>query len=200
MGKKYDKERKYEADLTNTRPLSKESEDLFKIAFRNYLNLIGIADRKAGLLIQVNSILAGAIIGFVTKKIGEIHLLVIPAGATLIVACITIFYSIKASKPLGKGFLKDVTYEKQPFFFGSFDKMDPDFKHVHLDSYVNDMNELFTNDTTLVFEELIKESFQVRKVLSKKFDYLDIAYKTFFAGLAFIIVTFIVIMITSMHT
>lgn len=48
--------------------LNKESEDLFKIAFRNYLNLIGIADKKAGLLIQVNSILASVIIGFVAKK------------------------------------------------------------------------------------------------------------------------------------
>src|SRR4029079_9306820 len=38
--------------------LDKESEDLFKIAFRNYLNLIGIADRKASILIQVNSIIA----------------------------------------------------------------------------------------------------------------------------------------------
>ena len=199
MGKKYDKEKKFEAELAIARPLNKESEDLFKIAFRNYLNLIGIADKKAGLLIQVNSILAGAIIGFVTKKIEEIHLLFIPAGATLIVACVTIYYSIRASKPLGKGFLKDVTYEKQPFFFGSFDKMDPDFKHVQLDSYVSDMNELFSTDTKLVFEELIKESFQVRKVLSKKFDSLDIAYKVFFVGLAFIIITFIIIMLANMN-
>ncbi len=199
MGKKYDREKKLQDEIVASRPLNKESEDLFKIAFRNYLNLIGIADRKAGLLIQVNSILAGAIIGFVTKKIGDIHLLIIPAGATLIVACITIFYSIRASKPLGKGFLKDVTYEKEPFFFGSFDKMDPDFKYVQLDSYVNDMNELFSNDTRLVFEELIKESFQVRKVLSKKFEYLNIAYKIFFVGLAFIIITFIIIMLANMH-
>lgn len=196
MGKN-DKEKKLLEKVVADGPLNKEREDLFKIAFRNYLNLIGIADRKAGLLIQINTILASIIIGFVTKKIEEIHLLIIPAGAILLVACTTIFFSVMASKPLGKNFLKDVTYEKEPFFFGSFDKLDPNFQHVHLDNYMNDMNELFGNDTKLVFEELIKESFQVRKVLSKKFNYLDIAYKVFFAGLAFVTITFLIIMVLS---
>jgi len=173
--------------------LDKVSEDLFKIAFRNYLNLIGIADRKAGLLIQVNSIIASVIIGFVAKKIEDIHMLIIPAAAILIVAGVTIFYGILASKPLGKGFLKDVQYEKQPFFFGSFDKLDPDFKHAPLEQYCCDMNDLFHGDKQLVFDELIKESFQVRKVLSKKFGYLDIAYKIFFAGIVFVIITFLVV-------
>ncbi len=66
--------------IKKTLILNKESEDLFKIAFRNYLNLIAIADRKAGLLIQVNAILASVIIGFVTRKIEEMPLLVIPAA------------------------------------------------------------------------------------------------------------------------
>jgi len=35
----------------------------------------------------------------------------------------------------------------------------------------------------------------VRKVLSKKFGYLDIAYKVFFAGLLFIILSFLFVMI-----
>ena len=57
------------------------------------------------------------------------------------------------------------------------------------------VNELFTGNKKLIFDELIKESFQVRKVLSKKFTYLDIAYKVFFAGLVFVILTFIAIMV-----
>lgn len=174
--------------------LDKGNEDLFKIAFRNYLNLIGIADKKAGLLIQVNSILASVIIGFVAKKVQDMHLLIIPTAAILIVAGITIFYSILASKPLDKSFLKDVQYEKEPFFFGSFDKLDPHFKHVKLDKYSEDMNDLFYVNKQLVFEELIKESFQVRKVLSKKFNYLDIAYKVFFIGIVFVILTFLVVL------
>ncbi|HEY2727304.1 MAG TPA: Pycsar system effector family protein [Parafilimonas sp.] len=201
MGKRTDKPKPDERKekkipdkyMYEPKPLDKESEDLFKIAFRNYLNLIGIADKKAGLLIQVNSILASVIIGFLVKKIQDMHLLVIPAAVILIVAGVTIFYSILASKPLGKAFLKDVQYEKQPFFFGSFDKLDPDFKHIKLESYFADMNDLFHDNRQLVFDELIKESFQVRKVLSKKFDYLDIAYKVFFVGLVLVIITFLIV-------
>ena len=202
MGKRNDwKEKRIPDKYDNVqKPLNKESEDLFKIAFRNYLNLIGIADRKAGLLIQVNSILASVIIGFVAKKIEEIPLLAIPAATILLVAGVTIFFSIMASKPLGKSFLKDVTYDKEPFFFGSFDKMDPGFQHKQLDSYYNDMSELFSDEKKLVFDELIKESFQVRKVLSKKFSYLDVAYKVFFAGLVLVILTFLIVMLILMNT
>jgi hypothetical protein len=180
--------------------LNKESEDLFKIAFRNYLNLIAIADRKAGLLIQVNAILASVIIGFVTKKIQDIPLLIIPTAVILVVAGVTIFLSIMASKPLGRSYFKDVTYDKEPFFFGSFDRMDPDFQYKKLDSYYNDMTELFSDGKKLVFDELIKESFEVRKVLSKKFGYLDIAYKVFFAGLVLVIITFLVVITGSMQS
>jgi hypothetical protein len=198
MGKQNDNERKekkiLEKYVYEPKSLDKENEDLFKIAFRNYLNLIGIADKKASMLIQVNSILASVIIGFVAKKIQDMHMLLIPAAAILIVAGITIFYSILASKPLGKSFLKDVQYEKEPFFFGSFDKLDPDFKHVSLEKYSEDMNDLFQVNKQLMFEELIKESFQVRKVLSKKFGYLDIAYKVFFMGVVFVIVTFLIVL------
>lgn len=184
-----------EEHIHEPKPLDKQSENLFKIAFRNYLNLIAMADKKAGLLIQVNSILASVIIGFVAKKIQDMPFLIVPAAAILIVAGITIFYSILASKPLDKAFLKDVLYEKDPFFFGSFDKLDPEFKHASLEKYCCDMGELFHGDKQLVFDELIKESFQVRKVLSKKFGYLDIAYKIFFAGLVFVIITFLIVMI-----
>ena len=120
----------------------------------------------------------------------------IPVAAVLVVAGITIFYGILASKPLGKAFLKDVTYEKQPFFFGSFDKMDPDFQHASLNDYCNDMNELFTGDKKLVFDELIKESFQVRKVLSKNSAISILLIKYFLQGFKVIVIlTFLVVMI-----
>lgn len=119
-------------------------------------------------MIQVISILGSVIIGFVAKKIEDIPLLAIPAAVILLVAGVTIFFSIMASKSLSKNFLKDVTYEKEPFFFGSFDNMDPDFRHTQLEAYSSNMNELFRNDQKLVFDELIKELFEVRKVLSKK--------------------------------
>lgn len=173
----------------------KESEDLFKIAFRNYLNLVILADRKAHLLIEVNSLLASAIIAFALKKVQEEEhkLYIIPISIVLLVAGLTIFFAILASKPLKK-FLDFDRSDKQPFFFGSFDRLDPDFKKVTWEKYSNDISELFIGDKKLVFDSLIKESFQVRKVLSKKFEYLSIAYKIFITGQILGILAFLAIM------
>ena len=57
------------------------------------------------------------------------------------------------------------------------------------------MYHFFRGDKKLVFEDLIKESYAVRKVLSKKFSYLTIAYKVFFAGLMLSIVGYLAIAI-----
>ena len=173
----------------------KENEDLFRIAFRNYINLVGLADRKAGLLIQVNSIIASVIIGFAIRKNEDWQLYAVPVAMILIVAAVTIFFGILASKPLEKKFFKEVNTGKETFFFGSFDRLDPNFNHVTWEKYSNDIAQFFGGDKKLIFNELIKESFQVRKVLSKKFNYLSLAYKIFFAGflISILVLCFVII-------
>jgi len=173
--------------------LGKENEDLFKIAFRNYLNLISIADKKAHILIQVNCILVSVIIGFAIPKFESSPSYLLPCGLILIVAGATIFYSILASQPLKK--LKEANiHNKEPFFFGSYDRLDPNFKNVSWDKYSKDMNQLFSGDKKMLFDELIKESFHVRKVLAKKFGYISIAYKIFIVGVIISIMAFVIIM------
>jgi len=176
--------------------LSSENEDLFKIAFRNYINLIALADSKAGLLIQVNSILASVVVALVLRKLeSDILLYAFPTACLLIGSAVTIFYSILASKPLENWVGKQADPDKEQFFFGSFDRLDPEFRGVPWDKYYQDMTSFFGGDKKVIFEDLIKESFEVRKVLSKKFGYLAIAYKVFFAGLVFSILGFVVVSI-----
>ena len=169
---------------------AKENEDLFKIAFRNYLNLITLADRKAGLLIQVNSIIASVMIGLIIRKPQDYFgfqqgvnsmLMAISVAIILTIAAVTIFLGILASKPLEKKSPYEMD-DKERFFFGSFDRLDPNFRTVGWEKYSSDIQALFRSDKRNVFDELIKESFQVRNVLSKKFGYLSLAYKTFFIG------------------
>ena len=173
----------------------KETEDLFKIAFRNYVALVSVADRKAGLLIQVNSILASVLIAFVFRKIEETPILGIPTGILLISAGTTIFYSILASKPLEKVYEAEGFADDQVFFFGSFDRIDHAFKNVKWPEYSADLSRILGGEKREIFNQLIKETFQVRKVLSSKFGYLNIAYKVFFAGLIITILAFVVVVI-----
>lgn len=173
---------------------SKENEDLFRIAFRNYINLIALADSKAGLLIQVNSILASVVVALVLKKLQYDSMYALPTAGLLVGSAATIFYSILASKPLeGWGNKAFVTDKKEEFFFGSFDRLDPEFKKVTWEKYLGDMTDFFNGEKKLIFQEIIKESYEVRKVLSKKFNYLSIAYKVFFAGLLVSIIGFLIV-------
>ena len=180
----------------NHSPTGKENEDLFKIAFRNYINLITLADRKAGLLIQVNSILASVVVALVLKKLESNMWFALPTASLLLGSALIIFYSIMASKPLENWEGKDLGVpKKEEFFFGSFDRLDPNFKHVDWNKYLGDMTEFFSGEKHIIFEELIKESYEVRKVLSKKFNYLALAYKIFFAGLIISIFGFLIVIL-----
>ena len=171
----------------------KETEDLFKIAFRNYVDLISVADRKAGLLIQVNSILLSVIIAFTIRHIEASPLYMIPTGIILITALITIFTAILASKPQQRAFTSADFDNSQSFFFGSFDRIDPEFKNITWKAYWNSMVNLFSGDKREIFNQITRETFQVRKVLSMKFGYLAIAYKVFISGIGVAIVAFIIV-------
>lgn len=171
----------------------REGENLFKIAFRNYLNLVAMADRKAHLLIQVNAILSSVIIGFTIKRMENTSYYILPTTLILLVAACTIFYSILASKPLEQ--IAGNKEESGSFFFGSFDRIDPQFAKVSWSSYDEDMHHLFKGSKETVLNQLIKESFQVRQALTKKFNYLSVAYKIFIIGQTLSITIFVLMML-----
>ena len=175
------------SSLTN-----KETEDLFKIAFRNYNQLVSVADSKASLLINVNSIIISVMLAFVLGRIEKNMFLLWPAVLLLSICMVTILLSILASRPQKNSFMEDKhSHSYQKFFFGSFDLIDPSFHSADWDQYYRQLNELFNNSKESVYLEIFKESFNVRKVLSKKFNYLSKAYLVFIVGLLISVVAFL---------
>jgi hypothetical protein len=176
------------SQLTN-----KETEDLFKIAFRNYNQLISVADAKASLLINVNSIIISVMLAFVLSKVEKNTFLLWPAILLLSVCMMTILLSILASRPQKNSLVEDKTSQSyQRFFFGSFDLIDPSFRSANWEEYYKQLNELFNNSKEAVYMEIYKESYNVRKVLSKKFNYLSKAYWVFIIGLLLSVIAFVV--------
>ncbi|HEV8081759.1 MAG TPA: hypothetical protein VGP55_01075, partial [Chitinophagaceae bacterium] len=117
---------------------SKETEDLFKIAFRNYNQLIAVADSKAALLINVNTIIISIVLGLVISKIDKNEFLLKPTIVLFLVSLTTIFLSALASRPQKNTFSEDKsshTYQK--FFFGSFDLIDRSFRDATWNDYYN---------------------------------------------------------------
>jgi hypothetical protein len=175
------------SSLTN-----KETEDLFKMAFRNYNHLVSVADSKASLLIHVNSIIISVMLAFVLSKIEKNMFLLWPAVLLLIICMITILLSILASRPQKNSFMEDKQcHSYQKFFFGSFDLIDPSFRDADWEQYYQQLKGLFNNSKEMVYLEIYKESFNVRKVLSKKFDYLSKAYWVFIVGLLVSVIAFL---------
>jgi hypothetical protein len=172
---------------------NKETEEFFKLAFRNYNHLISVADSKAALLIRVNSIIISILLGLVLSKVEKNIFMLAPTVLLLLVSTTTITISILASKPRKNSFSEDKKSRSyQKFFFGSFDLIDPSFRHATWDGYYTQLHDLFASQKEQVFMEVYKESFNVRKVLSRKFSYLSLAYKVFIIGLATSIIIFII--------
>jgi hypothetical protein len=171
---------------------NKETEDLFKLAFRNYNHLISVADSKASLLIRVNSLLISVMIAFVLGKIEKEYFILWPTVVLITVCLATILLAILASKPRRNSLMEDrklKTYQR--FFFGSFDMIDPTLPYVQWDEYFQGMSELFCQSRDSVYMEIYKESFNVRQVLFKKFNYLSWAYWVFIFGLLISVISFV---------
>jgi len=172
---------------------NKETEDLFKIAFRNYVDLVSVADRKAGLLIHVNSILLSIIIAFTIRRMEIAPIYLIPISILVFSALVTIVHAILASMP------QQQTMESLPldpgksFFFGSFDRVEPNFRNAKWEDYESAVGNMINGDKSQVFNQIAKETFQVRRILSRKFGHLAIAYRAFIFGLGAGIVAFITV-------
>ena len=167
----------------------KETEDLFKIAFRNYVHLVSVADGKAGLLINVNSIIISVVIAFVIHQ----EKYVLPSVIILTFSFITIFLSILSSRPQESRFIQDKNSNSyQTFFFGSFDLMGNEFASADWENYSTSLDNLLKGGKENIFQEMYKESYNVRKVLGKKFTYLSIAYLVFLGGLFIAILSFVI--------
>jgi hypothetical protein len=172
---------------------NKETEDLFKIAFRNYNHLISVADSKASLLMRVNSIIISIIIAFLIGKAGKSLTAIWPAIILMTVCMITILFAILASRPQNNSILEDKkSHSYQRFYFGSFDMVDSSFLNASWEDYLKQLTELFSMPKENVYLEVYKESYNVRKVLAKKFNYLSIAYWVFLVGILISVIAFVI--------
>jgi Family of unknown function (DUF5706) len=178
---------------SNTTLSNKETEDLFKLAFRNYNHLISVADSKASLLIHVNAIIISVMLAFVVRQLDKYVMLLGPAVLLLLVSLATIFLSILASRPQqSNNVQKKRSGNFQHFFFGSFDLIDPAFRHISWDEYHKQLEQLFSGAKEKVYLEMYKESYNVRKVLSRKFNFLSMAYWVFIIGLLVSLTAFVI--------
>jgi len=161
-------------------------ETMFKVTSRNQINLSSIADKKANLMISVNSIIISAIF-FIFKNIMDVPQFIIPSIFLLLVCLCTITYAVLATRPIvTTGTFSEEDIKKKRvnlMFFGNFHNMD-------LIDYSKALKGMMTDYDDL-YDSLIRDQYYLGKVLGKKYKFLRISYTIFMYGLIFSVLAFI---------
>jgi len=165
-------------------------DSLYRITARNQINLSGIADNKANILITLNALIVSAVITFVFAQIDSFDYLVIPALITISSSLIAIAFAVIATRPHivpGVFRMKDF-YDKKTnlIFYGNFYNMD----YNEYDRAVRDM----LKDQELLFSNLNRDQYELGKILGRKFRLLHYSYTIFLYGFIISAISFIVVL------
>jgi len=190
-----------EAGVTEEKPEGKKKKDkdkdekpekgietMFRISSSNHQRLSDMADKKAHIMITVNSIILSAIISLVLRRLNEYGYLIIPSFILLTVSLLAMTFSILSTRPsIPNGvFTKaDVDQKKvNLLFFGNFYKM-------KLEDFNYGM-QMMMEDKDFLYGSLIKDLYAQGVVLGRKYHLLRIAYNVFMFGLIVAVLAFIV--------
>jgi len=166
-------------------------ETMFRTTSKNHLTLSEMADKKANIMISVNTLLASVLVSFTVKQIPDHPNMAIPVLSLVLVCLVTIVLSILATRPnvsKGKFTVDDIKSKKTNLlFFGNFHGMS-------VEEYEWGMKEMM-QDADYLYGSLTRDIFFLGKVLGKKYKMLRAAYTTFMIGFVVCILLFIVFML-----
>jgi hypothetical protein len=172
-------------------------ETLFRSAYRVQMDLTGLADNKANMMISINGIIISIIIASVAPKLDANPWLLVPTTVFLLGNLVSIIYAILAARPRVSTIpitLADLEHSQgNILFFG-------DFANLTQDDFTEGMLDLL-QDKSVVYETMIKNLYGLGAVLKKKFALLKVAYNAFMlaliTGVSSFIGVFIWILVTS---
>jgi predicted metal-dependent HD superfamily phosphohydrolase len=163
-------------------------ETMFRISSSNHQRLSDMADKKAHIMITVNSIILSALISLVLRRLNEYEYLLMPTIILLAVSVAAMTFSILSTRPsIPNGVFSKAEVDNKTvnlLFFGNFYKMT-------LDDYNYGMLKMM-DDKEFLYGSLIKDLYSQGVVLGKKYRLLRIAYSVFMFGLIVSVIAFII--------
>ena len=162
-------------------------ETLFRTAYRVQMDLTGLADNKANMMISINGIIISIIIASVAPKLDANPWLLIPTTVFLLGNLVSIVYAIMAARPRVSTVpitLHDLKHSRgNILFFGDFANLTPE-------DFEEGMRELL-QERDVLYETMIRNIYGLGSVLRKKFALLQIAYTAFMLALLLGVSSFI---------
>ncbi len=186
--KKIEMGKKNLAPNQNAKSTARGTETMFRLTARNQINLSSIADNKANIMLTINSVLVSVLVSTSAINFNKDISILVP-GMILIVAClISLVFAILSVRPkisTGRFAVEDLKKKDvNLLFFGNF----YDMPYKKYESGIKEM----INDYDFLYNNLIKDQYNLGKVLSQKYRLLTIAYNFFMYGFILAVLTFFV--------
>jgi hypothetical protein len=164
-------------------------ETMFRLTSRNHMELSGMADSKANIMISVNAIIISVVLSLLLRRLEDMPQFLVPTLILLAVNIITIIFAVLATRPnMTKGyFTREDIHQKKVnlLFFGNFHK-------VGLEDFSWGMNEMM-KDREYLYSSMIRDIYFLGKVLGKKYHLLRISYSVFMFGIILAVLSFAIV-------
>ncbi len=183
-----DKIFRYIIDLEQDAKLSsnKRAMTMFKTASRNQIDLVNIADKKAGIMITVNAILLTILIPLFSSYIFDMSSFIIPMAVLTITCGVSIVFAVLATMPIStEEPQKEDFYSgnKSPFYFRNF-------RYLDKPAFLETIKGVITKES--IFEKSVfTDLYDVGISLSKKYRRLKVCYIIFASGITITVIAIV---------
>ncbi len=179
------KEKKDKPKKKKDKP-SRTVETMYRTTMGNHIRLTAIADRKAALMVSINSIIISVMTSFLVHEVMQKPTLLLPVGLLIVVCLATITFALLSTKPSMITPSKASHEKIDLLFFG-------DYTHLSLDDYKVAMHKMMADDV-LLNDTMIENIYAQGIVIQHKFRFLNIAYRIFMYGFPLAIISLLVTM------
>jgi len=163
-------------------------ETMFRLTSKNHLDLSGMADNKANIMISINSIIMSVVLGSLMQKLDTNGHLIIPTILLLTVNLSALTFAILSLRPnISHGLFTRDDIENQRtnlLFFGNFHRMKREDYHWGMNKLMESSNFLYSN--------LIDDIYFLGVVLARKYKLLRVSYNIFMVGMIIVVIAYIV--------
>jgi len=187
-----EKLKKAEKGKSKKERVNRGIETMFRNTLRTHVEFSSMADKKADIMISVNTLILTAVIAVLARKLDNNPHLVIPTAILTVVTLTTLVFAIIATRPqvtLGTFTTEDIKKKRANLlFFGNFFRMELKDFHWGMTEMMNDQDYLYSS--------MIKDFYYLGKVLGQKYKYLRICYNIFMYGLIVSVIAFTIAVMT----
>jgi len=174
--------------LPNESDIGRGVETMYRTTYRTHINLSGMADSKANIMLSINAIVISVAMPQLFPRFEQYPQIVVPAILLLAVCVTAMVLATLSTRPKiteGKFTREDIDDRKANLlFFGNYYNMKLEDFHWGMMEMIKDKDFLYTSMT--------KDLFYLGVVLAKKYKYLTYCYNVFMYGMIGVILAFVV--------